>query len=645
MGSRNVSGRRVYNSDELKSAEAAMQTREISNQHPDYLESLNQTPFDAYYANYFVDQVERHFAAHPPPRPPEPVSLEDQPLSRLAPLPLPRQQTQIPREANTSARARQQCSRSTVAAAAACVSSRPRKESATIKLSSESGISPFLFPPSLSFHHPHVNIGITGSHEAFEDRPLTQLHKARTQTAGTPKGSKQASPISTGRPGIPEPSKSPTKPKTKTSTGAPGKTPTSSVSLRRPAVLSKKMVIEDDDDDDDALEDEEAPRLQNSAIGGSASSQGKSRKTGGTTRSSPKEDEDDEDVNLSAFSESSRKAEGRLQSSSGERVRGERKGQVAKDRVSFLGSSQGLLESALIRKDRVATEPSGVITRRAKGFPAEVPAPSPLASPTGGTVAGVKQAGKADGEGKKDKTKTASPRGQVTQPDTSFLQAESQAVPAQGLPQLPQDKEQDVMMGGSEESGSGEEKQGLQLSMLTRAQGTHMSLHAGDTTGTGGGLSSALRSGSGPLDSPSASPLKVPPFLGLTVDTRTMGVGVGAEGLKRALSSSDGGGSLASPFLAEKDNEGEHAEKKTKPFSDPAAFGTSSSLSNVGQSGIFTGQARDSSEASERKPASGLKKVLKRSELMRTRQKASTDETSVLIQNWLTEMDCRSDLE
>uniref|UniRef100_A0A0G4HCV7 Uncharacterized protein n=1 Tax=Chromera velia CCMP2878 TaxID=1169474 RepID=A0A0G4HCV7_9ALVE len=584
----------------FQSAQDAMQTREISNHHPLYLQSLNYTRHNAYYANYFVDQVERHFAAHPPPPPPEPISLEDQPLSRLAPLPLPRQQTQIPREvvAAARARARQRFTRSTVAAAAASVSSGPR------------------FPPSPPFQPLHVDIKIQGSHVDFEERPLTELHKPRTQGA-TPKGSKQASPTSTRRPDTPEPSNSSTKPKTKPSTGAPGKSPTNSVSPppRRRSVLSKDMVIEDDDDDDDpnedeealglqplwdAMEDEEALGLQHASVGGSAGSQGKGRKTGGTTRGLPKEDEDDEDWNPSASSKSSRKDKGRQQSSSGEGVRGASKGQGAKDRVSSLGSStQELIESALLRRGRVTTGPSeAVVPRRrgAKGFPAEVPAPSPLTSQTGGTVAGVKQAGKANGKGRKDKPKTASPRGQVTQPDTSFLQSESQAVPSQALAQLPQDKEQDVIMGGSEESGSGEEKQSLQLSMLTRAGGTYTSL-AGDTTGTGVGLASTLRSAGGLLDSPSASPLKVPPFLGLTVDT-SMAVGLGSESLKRPLLSSDGGGSSASPILAEKekDNEGEHAEKKVKPLSDPSQFGPSSSLSNLGQSGNLADAARGDPE-------------------------------------------------
>mmetsp|Transcript_39283 Transcript_39283/g.77275 ORF Transcript_39283/g.77275 Transcript_39283/m.77275 type:complete len:288 (-) Transcript_39283:74-937(-) len=49
----------------FQSAQDAMQTREISNHHPLYLQSLNYTRHNAYYANYFVDQVERHFAAHP----------------------------------------------------------------------------------------------------------------------------------------------------------------------------------------------------------------------------------------------------------------------------------------------------------------------------------------------------------------------------------------------------------------------------------------------------------------------------------------------------------------------------------------------------------------------------------------------------
>uniref|UniRef100_A0A0G4H0M6 Uncharacterized protein n=1 Tax=Chromera velia CCMP2878 TaxID=1169474 RepID=A0A0G4H0M6_9ALVE len=355
------------------------------------------------------------------------------------------------------------------------------------------------------------------------------------------------------------------------------------------------MIIEDDDDDD-AMEDEEALGLQHASVGGSAGSQGKGRKTGGTTRGLPKEDEDDEDWNPSASSKSSRKDKGRQQSSSGEGVRGAGKGQGAKDRVSSLGSStQELIESALLRRGRVTTGPSEAVVprRRAKGFPAEVPAPSPVASPTGGTVAGVKQAGgKANGKGKKDKPKTASPKGRVTQPDTSFLQAESQTALSQALPELPQDKDQDVIMGGSEDSGSGEDKQSIQLSMLNRAGGTHTSLHAGDTTGTGGGLSSTLRSRGGFLDSPSASPLKVPPFLGLTVDTT-----MAAESLKRTLLTSDGGGSLASPTLAEKekDNEGEHAEKKVKPLYDPSQFGPSSSLSTLGQSGISSASVRTGS--------------------------------------------------
>uniref|UniRef100_A0A0G4HB19 ALIX V-shaped domain-containing protein n=1 Tax=Chromera velia CCMP2878 TaxID=1169474 RepID=A0A0G4HB19_9ALVE len=58
-------------------------------------------------------------------------------------------------------------------------------------------------------------------------------------------------------------------------------------------------------------------------------------------------------------STSTRKDNGRLQSSSGEGVRGASEGQGAEDRVSSLGSPQELIDSALFRRDRVTSGPPG----------------------------------------------------------------------------------------------------------------------------------------------------------------------------------------------------------------------------------------------------------------------------------------------